>query len=94
MTTQKTTELQAATEEHKEALAQQGSLIQLTSSGPNDVNMQLSMRNVSPLQLWAVAKLLEVQGDALYTQAQMEQARARMNAAAPQDHKQKRGKGN
>lgn len=70
------------------------SLIKLTASGPNDVNMHLTMRNISPLQLWAVAKLLEVQGDALYTQAQMNDARARMNAAAPQDHKPKRGKGN
>lgn len=78
----------------KQPEADTGSLIQLTSSGPNDVNMQLHMRNVSPLQLWAVAKLLEIQGDALYTQAQMERARVQANAAAPQDHKQKRGKGN
>lgn len=72
--------------------------IRLTASDPNSVNMQMTFRNVSPMQLWAAARLLETWGDSMYAQAQMQE---RMQAAQQekeklgvQDHKPKRRKAN
>lgn len=67
-------------------------LIQLSSSGPSDANLTLTLRNASPVQLWAAGRLLQTQGDSIYAQAEMQRMRARMEAAAPQDHKPKRSR--
>lgn len=67
-------------------------LIQITSSGPSDANLQLTLRNASPVQLWAAGRLLQNQGDSIYAQAEMQRFRDRMAANAPQDHKPKRNR--
>lgn len=72
------------------------SVIGIEMPDANSVNAQLTLRNVSPMQLWAAARLLENYGDSLYASQQMQaqmEARKAANGVAPQDHKPKRKKG-
>lgn len=70
------------------------SVIGIEMPDANSVNAQLTLRNVSPMQLWAAARLLENYGDSLYASQQMQAQIAARQANAPKDHKPKRkGKG-
>lgn len=82
--------------EQPEALPDTKSIIGIEMPDANSVNAQLTLRNVSPMQLWAAARLLETYGDSLYASQQMQaqmEARKAANGASPQDHKPKRKKG-
>lgn len=91
-------------EEAEETQEDTSTLVQLSAPDPNNVNIQLTLRNVSPLQLWAMGRLLTQYGDQMYAAHQMqamqraaqEAAKAQEDAlrAQAQDHKPKKRRAN
>lgn len=82
-------------EEAEEAAEDTTTRVELTAPDPNSVNIHMALRNVSPLQLWAMARTLQQMGDQMYAVNQMQAMRAaQAEAPKPQDHKRKQRKAN